>query len=69
MDNVTLTIKSQQKSIDHLESMSDRGILNGLGKLIDENIKKFVRTKLRTETISQLRFYKEFPIITASLSL
>jgi hypothetical protein len=58
-----------QKCIDHLESMSDRGILNGLGELIDENIKKFVRTKLRTETISRLRFYKEFPIITASLSL
>lgn len=55
-----------QKCIDHLESMSDRGILNGLGELIDENSRKFVRTQLRTETISQLRFYKEFPIITAS---
>ena len=51
-----------QKCIDHLESMSDRGILNGLGELMDEDIKKFVRTKLRTETISLLRFYKEFPI-------
>ena len=55
-----------QKCIDHLESMSDRGILNGLGELIDEYSRKFVRTQLRTETISQLRFYKEFPIITAS---
>ncbi len=52
-----------QKCIDHLESMSDRGILNGLGELMDEDMKKFVRTKLRTETISLLRFYKEFPII------
>lgn len=52
-----------QKSIDHLESMSDRGILNGLGELMDEDMKKFVRTKLRTETISLLRFYKEFPIL------
>jgi predicted nucleotidyltransferase component of viral defense system len=51
-----------QKCIDHLESMSDRGILNGLGELMDEGMKKFVRTKLRTETISLLRFYKEFPI-------
>ncbi len=52
-----------QKCIDHIESMSDRGILNGLGELMDEDMKKFVRTKLRTETISLLRFYKEFPIL------
>lgn len=52
-----------QKCIDHLESISDRGILNGLGELMDEDMKKFVRTKLRTETISLLRFYKEFPIL------
>ncbi|MCK9519124.1 MAG: nucleotidyl transferase AbiEii/AbiGii toxin family protein [Dehalococcoidia bacterium] len=52
-----------QKCIDHLESMSDRGILNGLGELMDEDMKKFVRAKLRTETISLLRFYKEFPIL------
>jgi predicted nucleotidyltransferase component of viral defense system len=52
-----------QKCIDHLESMSDRGIMNGLGDLMDENMKKFVRTKLRTETISLLQFYKEFPIL------
>lgn len=52
-----------QKCIDHLESMSDRGILNGLGELMDEDMKKFVRTKLRTETTSLLRLYKEFPIL------
>ena len=52
-----------QKCIGHLESMSDRGMLNGLGELMDEDIKKFVRSKLRTETISLLQFYKEFPIL------
>ncbi len=52
-----------QKCIDHLESMSDRGILNGLGELMDEDMKKFVRKRLRVETISLLRFYKEFPIL------
>ena len=51
------------KCIDQLESMNDRGILNGLGELMDEDMKKFVRTKLRTETISLLRFYEEFPIL------
>jgi predicted nucleotidyltransferase component of viral defense system len=50
-----------QKCIDHLETISDRGMLNGLGELVDEEMKNFVRTKLRQETISLLRFYKEFP--------
>lgn len=54
-----------QKCIDHLEAMSDKGMLNGLGELMDDDMKKFVRTKLRVETISLLRFYKEFPIITS----
>lgn len=53
-----------QKCINQLEKMSDRGLLNGLGELVDEDMKKFVRTKLRTETLSLLRFYKEFPILT-----
>jgi hypothetical protein len=43
--------------------MSDKGLLNGLGELTTPEIKSFVRTKLRTETISLLRFFKEFPII------
>ena len=48
--------------IDSLEKKSDKGILNGLGELMDEESKKFVRTKLRRETIDLLRFYKEYPI-------
>ena len=52
-----------KKCIDRLESMSDRGMLNGLGDLMDEEMKKFVRSKLRSETISLLRFYKDFPIL------
>ena len=60
---MSLSNDYMQKCIDHLESVSDRGILNGLGELMDEDMKKFVRTKLRTETISLLRFYKEFPIL------
>jgi len=51
-----------QKCIDTLEGVSDKGMLNGLGELMDEDMKKFVRTKLRTETITLLKFYKQFPI-------
>jgi len=52
-----------QKCIDMLEGMSDKGMLNGLGELMDEDLKKFVRTKLRTETISHLKFYQQFPLL------
>jgi len=52
-----------QKCIDKLSSMSDRGLLNGPGELMDNEMKKFVRTKLRTETIRLLQFYKFSPII------
>lgn len=52
-----------QKCIDTLESMNDKGLLQGLGELMDNNLKNFVRTKLRTETIGLLKFYKDFPIL------
>jgi hypothetical protein len=32
--------------------------------LMDNDLKNFVRTKLRTETIGLLKFYKDFPILT-----
>lgn len=52
-----------QKSIDTLESMNDKGLLQGLGEQMDNDLKIFVRTKLRTETIGLLKFYKDFPIL------
>ncbi len=52
-----------QKCIDTLESMSDKGLLQGLGELMDADLKNFVRTKMRTETIRLLRFYKDYPIV------
>lgn len=52
-----------QKCIENLEKMSDKGMLNGLGELVDKDMENFVRTKLRTETIQLLHFYKAFPII------
>ena len=53
-----------QKCIQSLEKLSDKGMLNGLGELMDEETKKFVRTKLRTETIDLLGMYKKFPIFS-----
>lgn len=53
-----------QQCIYTLEAMSDKGLLQGLGELMDSDLKSFVRTKLRTETIGLLRFYKDFPILS-----
>ena len=52
-----------QQCIDLLESMNDKGLLHGLGELMEDSMKKFVQTKMRSETISLLKFYKEFPIL------
>jgi predicted nucleotidyltransferase component of viral defense system len=52
-----------QQCIDLLESMNDKGLLQGLGELMEDRMKKFVQSKMRSETISLLKFYKEFPIL------
>lgn len=52
-----------QNCIDRIEKVNDRSLLHGTGELMDNELKKFVRTKLRTETIGYLKFYKEFPIL------
>jgi len=51
-----------QAYIDSLEMMNNKGLLQGLGELMDSEMKKFVRTKLLPETIGLLKFYKDFPI-------
>lgn len=51
-----------QKCIDFLESNENNNLLQGLGELMDDKTKTFVRNKLKNETISLLNFYKEFPI-------
>lgn len=44
-----------KKCIQELESMSDRGMLSGLGELLDAKQKAWVKEKLRTETIFLLK--------------
>lgn len=52
-----------QDCIDNLENRSDRNLLQGLGELMDEEMKKFVKTKLRKETISLFKIYKDLPLL------
>lgn len=51
-----------QKCIDALSNLQNKNLLNGIGDLVDEKMKHFIRTKLCNETITLLHFYKEFPI-------
>jgi predicted nucleotidyltransferase component of viral defense system len=48
-----------KKCIHELESMSDRGILSGLGELLDAKQKGWVKEQLRTETIFLLKIKLE----------
>jgi len=51
-----------QTCIDCLGEIKETRLLQGLGELMDEQLKSFVRTKLKSETIHLLEFYKNFPI-------
>jgi len=53
--------------IEEINNLKNRSLLNGIGDLIDDKMKHFVRTKLHSETITLLNFYKEFPIFERGL--
>ncbi len=53
-----------QKCIDQLKSMKDKGLLQGMGELMDVDMKSFVRTNLRSEAIGLLEVYKKYPILS-----
>ena len=52
-----------QKCIVSLESLSEKGLLQGMGELMDNKMKIFVRTKMRSEVIGLLKLYQNFPIL------
>ena len=51
-----------QECIIAMENIPKRSLLYGLGELLEQDMKNFVRNKLRTEILTLLRFYKDFPI-------
>jgi hypothetical protein len=53
-----------QQCIDRIGQVNENRILSGLGELMDEETKRFVKSKLKTEVISLLSLYKEFPIVS-----
>jgi len=52
-----------QECINAMENLPKRSLLYGLGELLEQDMKTFVRNKLRIEILTLLRFYKDFPII------
>jgi len=52
-----------QECINAMEDLPKRSLLYGLGELLDRDMTTFVRNKLRTEILTLLRFYKDFPIL------
>jgi predicted nucleotidyltransferase component of viral defense system len=52
-----------QDCIDTIESLPNKSLLNGLGELVNPELKTFIRNKLRSEIIVLLKFYKEVPIV------
>lgn len=52
-----------ESCIKAVGSISDKKILDGLGEVMDEELKRFVRTDLKNETISLIRMYQEMPLV------
>ena len=48
--------------IKKIEKINSKSLLNGLGELVDDNLKGFVKTKLKDDTIQMLNIFKEFPL-------
>jgi hypothetical protein len=51
-----------QDCIDAIENLPNKSLLNGLGEMLNPELKTFVKNNLRKEILTLLRFYKEYPI-------
>jgi predicted nucleotidyltransferase component of viral defense system len=55
--------KHLESCIRQLEKRKSKKLLDGLGELLDDELKPFVRKDLLKETIEYLKFYKEYPLL------
>ncbi len=53
-----------ENCIKQLENLKSKSLLDGLGELMEVNMKSFVRTKLLSETIMHLKFYHKYPVFS-----
>jgi len=54
------------KCIKTIEKVNENNFLNGLGELMDVDMKNFVKKKIKSEVITLLKIYEAFPIIDKS---
>jgi predicted nucleotidyltransferase component of viral defense system len=52
-----------EECIDQISAVSEIQLISGLGELLSGEMKTFVKTDLKNETLHLLRFYKDFPIL------
>jgi predicted nucleotidyltransferase component of viral defense system len=55
-----------QDCIDKLGNLPKRSLLYGLGELVADDMKSFVRNKLQQETVFLLKSYQMFPLLKKS---
>jgi len=60
--NVSLS-KHIENCISKISIVNKKRLLDGVGELMEDEMKKFVRTKLLDETVELLNFYKAYPIL------
>ena len=51
-----------QDCIDAIETVKQTQLLDGLGELVNHELKTFVKNKLKNDVLTLLKFYREFPI-------
>lgn len=51
------------KCISTIGDLKTNKLLTGIGDLLDQNMKNFVRNKLKNEALEYLSFYQKYPII------
>lgn len=54
--------KYLDKCITRIEKIPSKKLLNGIGELVDNKMKTFVRQEMKTETLQLLKMYREFPV-------
>lgn len=47
--------------ISRIDKIPSKSLLNGIGEIVDNQMKNFVRQKLKEETLQLLRLFREFP--------
>jgi hypothetical protein len=52
-----------QDCIYKMENLPKRSLLYGLGELVADDMKSFVRNKLQQETVFLLKSYQMFPLL------